>query len=162
LDSAESIALAIVRNGWPKLNRSYLQFVHLYRVMTREQRARVALAALRIAPARGDCARAARRLARSLKREGAVWSAGFAELIDASLHFVAGRQEEAAKGLHAAEQHFVSVGMHLYAVAARRSRGSVIAGDSGRGLIETADQWMRARGIANPAKMTHMLIPGIC
>jgi hypothetical protein len=159
-------AVEAARREWPALRRSLLQFVHFHRVVTREVRARAELAALRAATQAGshrpDCAGAARRLAGSLRRQRSAWASGFASLIDASLHHIEGRDADAVHALAEAEQHFMPVGMHLHATAARRSRGFITGDDSGRALIDASDSWMREHGIVDPDAMTRMLVPGIC
>jgi hypothetical protein len=60
---------------------------------------------------------------------------------------------EAASGFDAAD-------MALYAAAARRTLGKLVAGDEGRALVENAEEWMRSESIKNPARMAAMLTPG--
>ena len=61
--------------------------------------------------------------------------------------------ESAETGLAAAE-------MALHAAAARRRRGELIGGETGRALVCAAEAWMAGQGIKSPERMTAMLAPG--
>jgi len=50
--------------------------------------------------------------------------------------------------------------MALHAAAARRRRGEIMGGDTGRALVESADAWMTGQIIRSPERMTAMLAPG--
>jgi len=50
--------------------------------------------------------------------------------------------------------------MALFATAARRARGEVLGGETGRALVAEADAWMTAQSIRRPDRMARMLAPG--
>ena len=62
--------------------------------------------------------------------------------------------------LSRAETGFDATRMALYAAAARRCRGLLVGGETGRGHVEAADSWMRGELIRNPERMTAMVAPG--
>jgi hypothetical protein len=66
----------------------------------------------------------------------------------------------AAAGLAEAAVALDALDMALYAAAARRRLGRLRGGDEGRALVTGADAWMASQRIANPARMTALLVPG--
>ncbi|HEX7780654.1 MAG TPA: hypothetical protein VF424_15500, partial [Vicinamibacterales bacterium] len=71
---------------------------------------------------------------------------------------VRGDLESALHRFERAERSFHSVDMALHAMVARRRRGQLTAG--GTALVRSADDWMAAQSIRNPARMADMLAPG--
>jgi hypothetical protein len=53
-----------------------------------------------------------------------------------------------------------SADMALYAAAARRRLGELLAGDEGRQLIDYSAAWMTKQGIKNPAAVSNLMAPG--
>ena len=97
---------------------------------------------------------------RNIEREDVAWGNALAALLRAGISSLQDSREETLESLAAAESAFESAKMALYAVAAKRCRGLMIEGDSGRLLVEEADAWMRGERIRNPERMTRMLAPG--
>ena len=48
----------------------------------------------------------------------------------------------------------------LFAVAAGRRRGELIAGDEGDTLVIEADAWLRGQPVADPARFIRIFAPG--
>jgi eukaryotic-like serine/threonine-protein kinase len=63
--------------------------------------------------------------------------------------------------LGAAETGFQAADMSLYATAARRRKGELVAGDEGHTMVAAADAWMAGQQIQNTERMTAMLAPGV-
>ena len=53
-----------------------------------------------------------------------------------------------------------AAGLRLYAAAARRRLGELVAGDEGHRLVEQADAWMKVQNVRRPDRMTALLAPG--
>jgi hypothetical protein len=71
-----------------------------------------------------------------------------------------GRRDAAASLLEESEAQLTAAQMGLFAAAARRRRGELTGGETGRGLIASADRQMASQQIVNPSRMTAMLLPG--
>jgi serine/threonine protein kinase len=102
----------------------------------------------------------AERHARAILRQETRWGDALALLAQAAVAATRGETERARAGLETAEAGFAAADMSLHATAARRRRGELTGGDAGRGLVASADAWMRGQGIKNPERMTAMLAPG--
>jgi hypothetical protein len=50
--------------------------------------------------------------------------------------------------------------MDLYAAVSRRRLGTILGGEKGRALVESADAWTRGEKIENPSAFADMLAPG--
>ncbi len=50
--------------------------------------------------------------------------------------------------------------MALYAAVSRRCLGTILGGEKGKALVDSADAWMREQKIKNPAGFAAMLAPG--
>jgi hypothetical protein len=135
-------------------------------LMVVHQRARVALAVARTAAdggvfrLRARLLRSAGRDARRIERRGMAWASPLARLIRAGMASLGGEKAEALALLAAAEDGFIAADMAGHAAAARRRRGELLGGDSGRELVEAADGWMREQGVKNPARFAIMAAPG--
>jgi tetratricopeptide (TPR) repeat protein len=145
---------------WRRLSRSLHLRGQLFRILTSDLRARVALAVAATARDARPHLRAARRDIRSLRREGMPWGDALAQFLRAG---VAARRRDrtgAVLLLREAVERLEAVDMHLHAAAARRRMGELLGGGEGRDLLARADAWMAAQTIANPARMTDLHAPG--
>jgi eukaryotic-like serine/threonine-protein kinase len=88
------------------------------------------------------------------------WGNPLAQLIHAGAAALSGRADDAVTLLSIAEAGFESTDMLLYAAAARRRKGELMAGEEGRTLIAAADAWMAGQHIQNPERLAAMLAPG--
>lgn len=152
-------AWSSISKSWPALARSFLLFYQSVRVEIVHLRARTALA-MAVAGHGSRYLSAAERDARKLAKERARWSAALANLIRAGVAATRGDSAAAVSHLAFAERGFEDVHMGMYAVAARRCRGTLLGGDEGARLTKAADAWMTAQQVKNPARMTALLAPG--
>jgi hypothetical protein len=150
----------LLAGSWPALSRSMLLRVQFIRVSMRHLRARCALAAASGNSSPATLLRVAERDARSLEREGMPWASALAKLIRAGLSASAGDRDGALSRLAGAETALEAVDMRLYSAVARRRRGALLGGSEGAALIASADAWMSAQDIRNPARMAEMYAPG--
>ncbi len=137
---------------WPALTRSDFFMVQMMRIEMRYLRARCALAAARVEPARAKQNLAiAEELARALERENARWAVPMAKLIRGVLAQLRGDAEAAVPLLEAARDQFEQCEMNLHGMCVRRQLGET----------QAANAWMEAAEIANPDRMTDLIAPGL-
>lgn len=155
-----------VRRTWGALARSALTVMQALFIESRWLRARSALA-LAVAHAATGEPRAARRLlaraagdARRMADHGSGWGDGLADLVRAGVAATRRDVRQAIACCAAAEQRFTALEMGQCAAAARRRRGELVGGDTGRSLITGADDWLATHGVRNPVRMTGLLAPG--
>jgi hypothetical protein len=76
---------------------------------------------------------------------------------------VAGRagDERALALLREALRGFEEAEMGLYAAATRRCMGRLVGGDEGAAMVRSADEWMTAQTVKEPARLAAMLAPGL-
>jgi len=162
-DNRGAETLAYVQDRWPALKRSMLLRIQGARVESVYLRARAALASAMDPNAPAAHRRSSLRLAgsdgRRLSRESAGWAHAAAYVIHAGLASIRGDRKAAAEAFRCAERDFQSADMALHTAAVRRRRGQFIGGLEGSALVTGADDWMRAQGIRNPARMTAVLAP---
>jgi hypothetical protein len=149
-----------VTREWPALVRSLFLRVQLTRVETAYFRARCALLIALGAADPEVWRRRAERFARDIERERMPWSDPLALLLRAAVADGRGDARAAARLLTAAADGFTRAQMALYAAAARRRLGSVLADGRGRDLVTEADAWMQGEGIRRPDLMLRVLAPG--
>jgi hypothetical protein len=161
-------AWAEVSRQWGPFRRTLATRVQFLNILSRHHRASAALVFAEDCNLRN---RERRRLIRTAEREAAriereqmPWGLGLAALLRAGVAARRGNTGEAARLLTAAETILESTDMPLYAAAARRRRGELIAGDEGdegRALIADSDFFMLKQEIRNPGRMAAMLAPGV-
>jgi hypothetical protein len=158
----EDAARALQRAAelWSSFTGSLLSRVQHIRVLACHFRARSALALAASAPNAAPLLATAARDARQLERERVPWAAAFARLIRAGVAACRGDAAGAAARLAEAALALDGLDMALYAAAARRRLGRLRGGAEGRGLVASAEAWMAGQQVANPARMTALLVPG--
>ena len=104
--------------------------------------------------------RVARRALKKIRRVDKRWSAPRVEMVSAALACAEGNESDAAERLHRAIDLSLERDMRLYAAAARRARGAIIGGDEGASLVSEVDDWLRAQGVVEPARICAVLVPG--
>jgi hypothetical protein len=153
-------AWQLIARNWAAIRRSRLLRVQSFRIEASYVRARCALL---MAAGGGDRRRflsLARDAVRRIERERMPWSDPLALLVNAAIAFLEGHTSLAERRLAGAVDGFERADMQLHAAAARRRRGALIGGDTGRQLMREAETWMAAEGIRNPVCMTRLLAPG--
>ena len=153
-------ALALVEERWKGLDSSLLLRVQLTRIEALQLRARVSLQLARGGSDAKGSLLAAERDARKIAGEKMPWSSPLAELLLAGAASVRGDDAAAQKLLTASVAGLDAAAMALYANAARWRLGALLGGDAGATMKQTADGWLRAEGILDPARMVAMLTPG--
>jgi hypothetical protein len=155
-------AYAHLMARWSTLQRSLIPFtVQAIRIFTLHVRARSAIATAGESGAdRAALLRDAATASRRIERERMAWATPLAMLLRAGVAMARDERERAVGLLGDAASRFDAVDMALYAAAARRTLGKLVAGDEGRALVEQAETWMRSESIKNPVRMTAMLAPG--
>ena len=148
-----------ITTAWPQLKRSLLLRNQIANVESTYLLGRTALAAA----AAGIEARGldeAVSMARLLERQRVTWSLGLAGLLRGAIAAIGGRKKDAEAALAEAGQLLESADMALHSSAALRRRGELVGGAAGQRYVEEADARLVARGIANPARFTALLVPG--
>jgi serine/threonine protein kinase len=146
-----------LNDAWPAL-RAIMFLFQNGRIEMLFYRARIALAL-----AAGGDLKALRRAnsdARRLYRERAPWATALAQLVRATVSLADHKVDLVAARLEVVEASLRLCHMNHYAAAARYRRGKLIGGDAGRGLAESAVEWMHAQSMVNPARLVELLAPG--
>jgi hypothetical protein len=99
-------------------------------------------------------------MSRSLKKEKDGFASVAALLLDATLAVQEGDRGAARGVLRQAISAADVVGMRMHSASARRRLGALVGGDEGDALIARGDKIMGDEGVANPAKMTEVYLPG--
>jgi hypothetical protein len=160
------------RAAWKGLEDAFLLSYQIGRVSNLELRARTAVAAARGCGGGGSggsgesgearrLRRAAERDAAALSREAMPPAAPLAAVIRAALRQQSGDDVGCVRWLREAAAGFDVARMTLHAQAARRRLGEVLGGDEGATLVRAADAWMTEQAIADPKRMSAMLVPGL-
>ncbi len=154
-------AYARIEKDTAAVKKSLLLNVQHMRAQTASIRGRSAIASIDGQPAleRQRLAEA-RRLARSLDKEGMGWTAPLAAILRAGVASVERDVQGAASSLRSAIELAEAAQMSGYAGAARHQLGRLLGGDDGDALVATAQRAMTAQGIRQPARFASTLVPG--
>lgn len=152
-----------ITERWDVIEDSLVFRLQIVKIMATHMRGRAALAVLGQCDAagydRGRAHHAVRVASATLRRTRAPWAQGLAGLLLAGLARRKGQLDRALSLLDRAIEQLDATEMALYAASARRNRGRWIGGDEGAILVAAQDEWMRRRGIVNPASISAMLVP---
>ncbi len=96
---------------------------------------------------------------RSLEAEALPWPSALALLGAGLVARARGDRARAEELLSAAAATLDARSMALYAAAARHRLGEARDDAAGRALIASADAWLRAQGVRDPARLLDMLAP---
>jgi serine/threonine protein kinase len=156
------VALGLVRESREALRRSRLMRVHHLRVEWVHlcARSRIATAALADAPESESLLEEALSDSRRLERERVHWADALAALARAGIASIRGDWKQTARRLGFAASSFALTDMTLYAAVSRRCLGTILGGEKGKALVDSADAWMREQKIEDPAGFAAMLAPG--
>ena len=146
-----------IQECWKEMSR-WMSRVQLFRVEGFHLRARCGLAA---AAESGDLSTLAtvQRDANQIFSERTPWSLPLAESLLAGVLALRGHADRSRELFASAVRNFEKAEMSLYAAAARRRLGEITGGDTGRTLIEAADEWMQLQGVKLPERLTRVLAP---
>jgi len=145
---------------WPHLARSMLLRIQGVRVEALHLRARSALAAASEPRLRKACLYRAERDARRIARERIPYAQAWAELVVGGVAALRGDEETTVRSAARAITACEAAGLAGYGAAIRRCYGRLIGGDQGAAIVQAADAWFLAQGVAEPERMTRMLAPG--
>lgn len=149
---------------WEGLASSMLLRIQFTSTEAHSLKARAALAAAAESeldsPTYKEHAKEAGRIATNLESQRLFWADPMVHLLRAGLASTEGDQDGAEALLDKAIEGFQEADMLLSAAAARRRRGQLVGGPTGRAMVEEADTLMKAEGIQNPLRMTAVLAPG--
>jgi len=148
-----------VLEDWPALARSWLLYVQNVRVTMVETRARCALAVARMGTDVDACLRSAERDARRMERENVPWAFALAALVRAQLVAFCGNRAESTAAFEAAIQALEGVEMRLYAAAARRRLGEILAGPGGEELMAHSERIMTSEKVVDPPHLAQLYVP---
>jgi len=109
---------------------------------------------------RSALAASLRRACAVLAKDGRPASGALATLFEGALEHQLGDAEQAVVLLRSALGGFELAGMGMFAAAARRRLGQLVAGDEGRALVERAEDFMHAEGVDDLDAETHAHCPG--
>jgi hypothetical protein len=149
---------------WRDLSRTLLLRVQPVLIESLHLRARAAIGAA-LDPAcsqrqRVRLIKSAHDDARRLRRIGAPWGIALGELIRAGISTLRDDWQQALAHLDSAESAFVAGNMALYSAVTRRCRGQILGNMGSEKLVQSADLWMHAQSIVDPARFASMLAPG--
>ncbi len=144
------VALKWIEDGFAAMRRTGLIFA-------RSQTAELHILRVLAALATGDGERAA-RYARAVENHRFVWMQSSAVMLRAALAHHAGNLDGAITLLRSCRAGARTRGEALYEAATSRRIGQWIGGSEGRTDVEASDAWMAGQGIANPERMTAMLL----
>ncbi len=153
-------ALKIINAQWSPMVKGLLLEVQNSLVEMLQLRARAALATLKTSDNSKAVLASVEKDANKLLKEKVGTATAFAELLLAAVAFNRGQKDQSINLLIQAEKHFEELNMELYKAAVQRRLGSLIEGEKGKKLIETANNWMKSQKIRNVEQMTEMFAPG--
>ena len=147
----------------PRSRRALTFQVEILHMQALHARARAAiLLATQVAGhERAALLREAERDADKLASTVTPYTTPLAELTRAGIAGVRGDDAAAVSALERAAMGFDGASMRLHSAVARRLLGELRGGDEGKQKIAEADAWMSAQEIAEPARMTEMIAPGL-
>lgn len=145
---------------WPLMKSAYLLRIPFIRLEALHLAGRCALAA---AVGSGDRSLLPRveRNAREIEQEKAAWAMPFALALKAGVAAIRGERDRAADTLGLAARAFEKAEMMLYAKAADYRRGMLMSGAGGAAIAQSAEEWLRARGVKNVSRLLDVLVPGL-
>jgi serine/threonine protein kinase len=125
-------------------------------------RGRVAAAAAAICEPsrRGPLVAEVRRAAKWIARQRTPWGEGFVAVLNAFVAHTSGNVTLSLELLANAQAAFGAADMKMAARQVEWIRGSMIGGESGRRLVESAEAYMRQQGIPRPDRIAGMDVPG--
>ena len=153
-------ALATWRPAFQKASRAMLLRMQFWTLHSHELRARCALATAMVPTSESARLIAdAERDAHRMEVERMPWSDPLARLLRAQVALLRDDADGARQALEAAATGFDAADMALHAVVARWRLGELIGGDEGRGMVSTADAWMRGQNVKRPDRFVATLAP---
>ena len=127
--------------------------------------ANCALLALEQGPQTKQCKRKLlriiRRARRALIRNSSPLYRGAISQLNAGLHLASGRDEDARDCLRQSAIHYAAQQMRLHEQLVHWHLGCLLGGDEGQAMAQRAEESVRASGIVNPERWSHIIAPGL-
>jgi serine/threonine protein kinase len=146
---------------WPSLKKALMLQAQICRVFMLEFRVRSGLALALETPERKRLLDNVGRDLKKMDRERMPYGQALAQAHRGALAHQLGDHDAARRHLVDAVERLTTVGMALYAAAARYRLGECVGGHEGEDLIQVATAWMRGQKIKNPSRMVAALTPGL-
>ncbi|MEO6324715.1 MAG: protein kinase [Thermoanaerobaculia bacterium] len=146
---------------WPALRRSLFQRIQLIGIESYHLHGRAALAAAVSGLQSEALLAVAEKDAARIEREKTDWGHPFARMLSAGIAATRGEHARAVTLLVESEEAFTAGEMALYAIVARRCRGTLLGGTAGDLLTGEANSWMAQQGIVSSERMTALVAPGL-
>lgn len=175
-------AWAALMTAWPELESAFYLPMRTIGLELRSARARVALALAEQLDRDGELTRARLQAQPALasaswdrarllldvkatidliRRESNCCAPALTSLLQAGVHNLEGRREDAMILLDAAVREFNSVDMALHRECARYALGELTSGSEGGGLQDQAETWMRRQKVLVPRRLAASQAPGL-
>jgi serine/threonine protein kinase len=158
-------ALELATSAWSRMRASGMLRVQRLRVDLRDLAAR---AAIQVASApsvrsatRRRMIREARAHATAIEVEDAHWTAPVVDALRAGLATLEGDRGAALECYERSAFGYEQMDMGLHASAARYALGALRADEVGREIADRQGEWLRARGVVEPARMVRALLPAL-
>lgn len=146
--------------AWPRLTKTIMRSIQSSRIPLLEIRGRVAIAMVADADS-PEHLKVAAAIASALRRERALWADAFAARLEGAVDAWRGDRTRALERMAAADRDCDAVEMSGFLAAGQRRRGEYLGGDEGRRLVETADAWLTAQRVKNPAVFVRCFAPSL-
>jgi tetratricopeptide (TPR) repeat protein len=154
-------AVDLFREARDGFYRSQLRHVQIIRAEADYARGRACV----LAAAKGADSvwlREARRVARSLLREGMGYTRAWGSVVAAGVARVEGeRERELIARLDASMELARQASLWAHLAALRIGKGQLLGGEPGAALVIQGERWMQAHGIERPLLMSRLLAPGV-
>jgi hypothetical protein len=147
-------ARARLERDWPRIRRAHALRVPMSRIDAWTMKARVQLSLARTS---GEALRSCEAIARTLDEEPIRKDGkAHAALIRAASASFKGDRRRARELLGSAIEQYTALAMDLSAACAKRLLGQLT---SRADQVREAEDWMRARGVADPERWTRVFAP---
>ncbi|HME10881.1 MAG TPA: AAA family ATPase, partial [Bryobacteraceae bacterium] len=145
-----------VEEHWPQMKENYYHVMENLAVYVRAVHGLAALTLGRECEGSQsrDYLRAAERDAAFLSKRSLRHGPAMGMVIRAEIARFRGDDQRAVRELERAVDLFDSVHMNALANSSRRRLGQILGSTRGQELVQTAEDWMREHGVADPEKMT--------
>ena len=154
-------AFESVDRAWPKLRKGLIVNQELYRIEARSVRARAALGCARHSNRdRAQMLRVAECEAARIHKEEVPWAKGVALSLRGAAASIRGDHKAAQRHLADAEPVLEAASLEMVLAFCRRGRGSLLGGDEGQALVDTAGQWFDSQGVKEPEQLSVIYLPG--
>jgi tetratricopeptide (TPR) repeat protein len=154
-----SQALEALREQWPELRRAHVLRGQIHRIAFLDLRCRASIASAGDHPNSKKLLAAAEQDAIRLNRESVAVGPALAAAARGSLFCFRGDRAAAVRQFEKAAGMFRELDMGVFAQSALRAAGAAGGGSRGRTMMRDSEEWIRAQGFHNPARMAEACNP---